>query len=491
MEIEKILKEHTETSKTNVSGHQRRVAAYCRVSTSKDAQAGSFELQKNVYLQKITAHPDWVFAGIYADEGVTGTNTKYRTGFQQMLADCEAGKIDYIITKSISRFARNTLECLSYIRKLQSMGVQLIFEKENIDTGEPFSEMLLTVLAAFAQEESRSLSENLKWGIRKRYQKGIDRWTRIYGYTQTEEGSYRVVPEEADTVRQIFLLYEQGQSMSEIVAFLHQHQIPSPAGKKDWSASSVLHILRNEKYTGDILLQKTYTADHISHRTVKNNCTLVPAYYLTDHHTPLISHEQFAMVEKIRKLRCPGGSDGNSTGHPVQYPFDTLLHCPFCGAVLRQRHIPVQQPGRGWLCEGSPKSCGGFLIRSHFVEQAVLTAYHTFPKEQLALADSGHAAEAKHMRAFLSAHPRLPRVDYYWLARLVDSITFGRHIAQPQNGMVDDRTLYVHWKCGVTSCVPTGIEKQKDLPSYVLKRYRDWQVRNRRKNENHTDCPNP
>ena len=222
-----------------ITQKKRRVAAYCRVSSELEAQEVSFEMQVRVYTEKILANPGWELAGIYADEGVTGTSAAKRTRFMQMIADCEAGKIDCIITKSISRFARNTLECLGFIRKLQKIGVQILFEKEGIDTGSSYSEMILTILAAFSQEESRSISENVKWGIRKRYEDGIDRWAKIYGYAAVGEETYRIVKEEAGVIRRIFWSCEHGESTGQIADKLNLEGIPAPGGGASWDYTVV------------------------------------------------------------------------------------------------------------------------------------------------------------------------------------------------------------------------------------------------------------
>lgn len=516
MKLEKILVETKPAQTAQIATAPLRVAAYCRVSTEKDEQLGSYEIQLQVYHEKISTTPGWSFAGIYADEGITGTNTKSRTGFQNMIKDCEAGKIDYIITKSISRFARNTMECLGYVRHLQSIGVQLIFEKENIDTGSTYSEMLLTVLAAFAQEESRNLSDNLKWGIRKRYEQGIDRWSRIYGYTANESGTYQIVEQEAGIVRMIYARYEHGSSMSQIAGELGTQKIPSPAGKDEWKPSAVMWILRNEKYVGDIMLQKKYTVDHISHKEVRNDCTEIPGYYIKDHHMPIVDRKTYDRVQKIRHLNCQGGRNGQS-GQPVQYPFADFLICPYCRTRLRQRKLQIQDNSRGWCCD----RCGQFIIKSKMLEAAVLDAYraaldpdsgstHLNRKKKVTMPEKS-CAEFQEM---LRQYGDLQRVDYYWLDDLVDHITFGKHEkairrnintsgkqekAVRQNKIIsgnqdkaarqdikrsgkhgtgsDDRTITVFWKCGWYTTVPSGISKRKDMPQHLAALYARYQER--------------
>lgn len=490
MKVEKLLKPEAKQGK-QIARKRERVAAYCRVSTDKEDQKSSFEIQVNAYTKKINANPNWILAGIYTDEGITGTTAKNRTGFRRMIIDCEAGKIDYIITKSISRFARNTLECLACIRHLQSLGVQFLFEKENIDTSTAFSEMLLTVLAAFAQEESRSISENVKWGIRKRYQEGIDRWAAIYGYAQTELGNYQVVPKEAEVVRRIFQAYEHGRSIAEIADALTQEQVESPGGQTQWGTSTIHAILCNEKYVGDIMLQKRYTVDHISHREIKNDCTTIPAYYIQEHHTPLVSRKTYERVQKIREMNCQGGKSEQWNNRNIQYPFAELLRCPFCGKSLHQRHMPVQRnAGCGWLCEGEG-ACRQFFIRSAILEHAVLRAYAGLTTEEIETFACGKAfavlQNAWTLIDMKQSHPTFDRVDYYWLDEVVSYISFGKHCkkrAGKNAEWPDDRTVTVHWKCGLQTTVFSGVEKEKDMPYRVLKLYGDYLERKIKEKEN-------
>ncbi len=456
-------------------GEPRRVAAYCRVSGDGEGQATSFETQTRVYRDKILLHPGWELAGIYADEGISGTSVKHRRGFQQMIEDCEAGKIDYIITKSISRFARNTLECLSYIRRLQQAGVELLFEKENIDTGTAFSEMLLTVLAAFAQEESRSISENLKWGIRKRFEAGIDRWAALYGYEKNEKGAYQPVTGEAAVVREIFDRYDQGSTISEIARELTVRGIPSPGGKERWAGSAVHTILKNEKYVGDVRMQKRYTVDHISHREVVNDCTVVPGYYIRDHHVPLVSRKVYERTQLIRAMRSQGGFASGEPGHTVQYPFGQMLSCPYCGSVLAQKKMAAQKGRRAWFCE---TGCRRFAIPSELAEKGVLACYgHIYIEEiqQLCLSAGGRQ-EMEKMLEMKKSHPVFHRVDYYWLDELAERIVFGRHSALPGDGEQDCR-ITVYWKCGVQTIADTGISRQQDMPGYLAELHENWLAR--------------
>ncbi len=474
-----------------------RVAVYCRVSTEKDGQQTSLDTQEKAFIEKIENNPKWRLAGIYTDEGITGTSVRRRTGFQRMLRDCEAGKIDYILTKSISRFARNTVECLSCIRNLQSMGVELIFEKEGIDTGQPYSEILLTILAAFAQEESRSISENIKWGIRKRFEAGIDRWTNIYGYTRNGEFTYQIVRHEAAVVVRIFELYEHGYSIAQIADILTEKQVKSPSGAEKWDQSVIAHMLSNEKYIGDIRLQNAYTVDHISHREVKNDCTVVPAYYLHNHHAQIVDRKTYDRVQKIKEMTT------QKKNTPVQYPFDDKLRCPYCGNRLYQRKVPVQNQLSGWCCERGEASCRKFIIRSAHVEKAMLWAYEALDNElierQLDAKSDAAAEAAETMLAMRQTNPRFGRVDYYWIDELVDHIEFGTHRgrrghwrarsdikAHPEEW--EDYTMTVFWKCGLKSTVFSGVNSYTETPENIVGLYGAYLKRLKERKENQYDC---
>ena len=505
MALRKIVIDSSERQEEERPAAKLRVAAYCRVSTASDQQLTSFDTQVRVYTDRIRANPDWEFVEVYADEGITGTSKKKRKEFLRMIEDCEAGKIDFILTKSISRFARNTLDCITEVRHLQSLGVQVYFEENNLDTSQAFSEMLLTILAAFAQEESRSLSENVKWGIRKRYEEGRDRWVRIYGYTRTEEGTYRIVEEEAAVIRRIFELYEKGMSMSKVGAKLKEEGILTPRGRTTWNGAMVASILENEKYVGDIQLQKMYTADHLTHRIVKNDCTEIPSYYIDNHHDAIISRKTFTRVTAIRAMN-------NRRGQTVQYPFGDMLICPHCGRALVQRKLFVQYISKGWNCERGRNACRNFLIRSNYVEEAMLAAYREVELDEVrriagngranvrgvwetleTVKDEEHegekkpefgeegeerkgegskAAEAMRMLVWKETHREFQKVDYYWLDELVDHITFGLG-----SDGESDHTMTVRWKCGTSTTVSTGITRPSNHPEHVAELHNAWLVR--------------
>ena len=254
-----------------------RVAAYCRVSTDSDEQATSYETQIEHYTEYISKNPEWQLAGIFADDGISGTNTKKREEFNRMISECNAGNIDMIITKSISRFARNTLDCLKYIRELKEKNIPVYFEKESINTMDAKGEVLITIMASLAQQESQSLSQNVKLGLQYRYQQGkvIVNYNHFLGYTKGEDGKLVIEPKEAEIVKRIFREYLEGYSINTIASNLERDKILTGAGKRKWWTSSINKMLRNEKYIGDALLQKTYTTDFLTKTRVKNHGLII------------------------------------------------------------------------------------------------------------------------------------------------------------------------------------------------------------------------
>ncbi len=276
-----------------------RVAAYCRVSTDSEEQSTSYEAQVEHYTNYIKGNPEWELAGIYADDGITGTNTKKREEFNRMIDDCMAGKIDMIITKSISRFARNTLDCLKYIRQLKEKNIPVYFEKENINTLDSKGEVLLTIMASLAQQESQSLSQNVKLGLQYRYQQGVIQvnCSRFLGYTKDENNKLVIVPEEAEVVKRIYREYLEGASLLQIARGLEADGILTAAKKPKWRPETLKKILQNEKYIGDALLQKTYTVDFLSKKRVVNN-GIVPQYYVENSHEPIIPRGIFMQVQE-------------------------------------------------------------------------------------------------------------------------------------------------------------------------------------------------
>ena len=283
----------------------RKVAAYARVSTGKETQQTSFEAQIEYYTNYIKEQPNWIFAGIYAKEGVTGTSTKKRIEFRRMIEDALNGKIDLIITKSVSRFARNTVDSLTTIRKLKEHGVECYFEKENIWTFDSKGELLITIMSSLAQEESRSISENTRWGMRKAFQDGkvFVPFRHFLGYDRGTNGELKVNPEQAKTVRLIYNLFLEGYTFYGIAAKLTKMKIPTPYGNEIWNDRTIKNILQNEKYRGDALLQKRYSKDFLDRKMRKNEGE-VPQYYIVGNHEAIIDADVFEAVQEELKHRA-------------------------------------------------------------------------------------------------------------------------------------------------------------------------------------------
>ena len=306
---------------------KRRVAGYARVSTDMEEQQTSYAAQCDYYTHYIKSHKDWIFAGLYSDEGITACNTFKRDGFNKMIEDALAGKIDLIITKSVSRFARNTVDSLSTIRKLKEHGCECYFEKENIWTFDAKGELLITIMSSLAQEESRSISENCTWGWRKRCADGKVSvpFGRFLGYERGEDGNLVVNQEQAQIVRKIYGYFLQGRSPYQIAKLLTEQGIPTPGGKKVWGSSVVRSILTNEKYKGDALLQKVYTTDFLTKKKKRNEGE-VPQYYVTDNHEAIIKPEVFDRVQVLLQSRKNGKNRASSVNI-----FSSRIKCGCCG----------------------------------------------------------------------------------------------------------------------------------------------------------------
>jgi len=321
----------------------KRVAAYCRVSTDKEEQEHSFQTQKEMYTDMIMMKPNWQMAGIYADEGITGTIAKKRPDFMRMIEDCRKGKIDMVITKSVSRFSRNNLDCLIYVRELKEMGIPIIFEKEGINTMQVSSELLITLFSGLSQAESESISMNVKIGKRRSLKNGNVPmcYKSFLGYCKGADGKPEIVPEEAVIIKRIFTEYLAGETLLEIAKGLINDDIPTPRGKTNWTSARILSILTNEKYKGDALLQKTYIVDCISKRSRVNNGEL-PMYYVENNHPAIIDRAMFDRVQEEisrrnskRKVKEVGTKTelGKYSG---KYALTELLFCGECGTPYRR-----------------------------------------------------------------------------------------------------------------------------------------------------------
>lgn len=359
-----------------------KVAAYCRVSTDSDEQATSYEAQVEHYTEYIQKNPEWEFAGIYADDGISGTNTKKREEFNRMIEDCETGNIDMIITKSISRFARNTLDCLKYIRQLKDKNIPVFFEKESINTMDAKGEVLLTIMASLAQQESQSLSQNVKLGLQFRYQNGQVQvnHNHFLGYTKDEEGNLIIDPEQAEVVKRIYREYLEGYSMDKIAKGLEADGILTGAGKTKWWTSTINKILRNEKYIGDALLQKTYTTDFLNKTRVKNN-GIVPQYYVEGNHEAIIPKDIFLRVQEelVRRRVVKTSANGKKRSYSCNHCFAQIVICGECGEMFRRIHWN----NRGcksivWRClsrlEPTGEECHARTVNETVLENVVVQA---------------------------------------------------------------------------------------------------------------------
>ena len=319
-----------------------RVAAYCRVSTKKDEQLNSYENQKAYYTEKIMANPSWTMADIFADEGITGTSACKRKDFLRMIRQCRKGKIDMILAKSVSRFARNTVDTLSYTRELRSMGIPVIFEEQNINSIYPESEFLITIHGAFAQSESEGISSRVKWGKHQamRTGKANIQYKTLLGYEKGPDGEMVVNAEQAETVRKIYELYLSGQTLRNIKETLETGGFKNAAGTTEWTTSNLRTILSDEKYCGDVLLQKTFIRDCISKQVIRNTGQL-PMYLIQNHHEAIIPRERFDAVQMESRRRAQTGGTKKSapTGmsrYSGKYALSGLLFCGECGTAYRR-----------------------------------------------------------------------------------------------------------------------------------------------------------
>lgn len=335
---------------------RQRVAAYARVSMETDRLAHSLSAQVGYYSSLIQGSPEWEYAGVYADFGISGTGTAGRSGFLRLIGDCEAGKIDIVLTKSISRFARNTVDLLFTVRHLKEIGVEVRFEKERIHSFSGDGELMLSILASFAQEESRSISENCKWGIRKRFQSGeigtANKHLLGYRYDE-EEKKYVIIPEEAEAVRRMFQMYIEGVPFRLIAQNLNQEGIRTVLGN-EFQESSVRQMIFNEVYAGDIRRQKCFMEDPITKKKVKNEGQL-PQYYIEDCHEAIIDRETWAKVQGEMERRA-------AMMNPA-YPFTGKIKCGICGRSYTRRSSAVKgKEYVNWFCRAKKEK--GIICRS-------------------------------------------------------------------------------------------------------------------------------
>ena len=376
---------------------KRKVAGYARVSTDHEDQESSYEAQVDYYTNYIKANSDWSFVKIYTDSGISATSTKHREGFKQMIADALDGKIDLILTKSVSRFARNTVDSLTTIRKLKENNIEIYFEKENIWTFDSKTEILLTIMSSLAQEESRSISENCTWGQRKRFADGkvTVPFKRFLGFDRGPDGNLVVNQEQAKIVKRIYSMFLQGMTFHGIAKTLTEEGIPSPAGKEKWNISAVRSILTNEKYKGDALLQKSFTVDFLTKKT-KVNEGEIPQYYVENNHEAIISPDVFEMVQVEIARRGKGNKN-----HSGVHTFSSKIKCGQCGSWYGSKVWHSNDKYRKIIWRCNHKFDGdSFCSTPHLTDEEIQSAFLS-AANKLLVNKATVIADAKDMMALL------------------------------------------------------------------------------------------
>ena len=370
-----------------------RVAAYCRVSTELEQQQSSYDIQIEYYTRHIMQNPNWIFAGVFADDGRSATNTFRRDDFNQLMNQCMKGKVDMVITKSISRFARNTVDCISWVRKLKEKNVAVYFEKENLNTLDDSTEMILTILSSQAQEESRAISTNVKWGYARKFEKGESTGQRSYGFRKAPTGEMCIVEEEAAVIRNMARWFLDGDSLERIKHRLEDAGIETTTGKKTWSTGTIYNILTNEKIMGDVLLQKTFTADYLTKRRVKNSGQQ-KQYYVKNHHEAIIPKTVYYKIQEEIALRSSLKKAGTRKGKTAQgvysskYALTGIMVCNECGAHYRR--TTWAKNGKKvivWRCinrlEHGTKRCHESpTLKEEVIQEAIMGKLHSLSIDQ-------------------------------------------------------------------------------------------------------------
>ena len=368
----------------NIYNERLRVCAYCRVSTDSEEQKNSYESQLKYYKEKITTNSNWSFAGIYADEAISGTLDYKRDDFMRMITDALEGKIDLIMTKSISRFARNTVDTLKYVRKLKERNIAIIFEEENINTLEMAGELLLTILSSIAQQESENISTHVKLGLKMKMERGeVGGFNNCLGYKYDyKTNTMSINEEEAEIVKYVFKRYCEGAGSTIIARELTELGHKSPKGEDNWSEATVRGIIRNEKYIGNVLMGKTYTVDPISHKRVINMGE-EDKYYIEEHHEPIIPLEVYEKAQYIlnsRRVTRETGRKGSN--YSRMYPFSSMIYCGFCGEhyVRKNLYPHTNYSQRAWQCVKYVKKGKKFcpdskIIKENIIKNCFVEAY--------------------------------------------------------------------------------------------------------------------
>ena len=370
-----------------------RVAAYCRVSTELEQQQSSYDIQIEYYTRHIMQNPNWIFAGVFADDGRSATNTFRRDDFNQLMDQCLKGKVDMVITKSISRFARNTVDCISWVRKLREKNVAVYFEKENLNTLDDSTEMILTILSSQAQEESRAISTNVKWGYARKFEKGESTRQRSYGFRKAPTGEMCIVEEEAAVIRNMARWFLDGDSLERIKHRLEDAGIETTTGKRTWSTGTIYNILTNEKIMGDVLLQKTFTADYLTKRRVKNSGQQ-KQYYVKNHHEAIIPKTVYYKIQEEIARRSSLKKAGTRKGKTAQgvysskYALTGIMVCNECGAHYRR--TTWAKNGKKvivWRCinrlEHGTKRCHESpTLKEEVIQEAIMGKLHSLSIDQ-------------------------------------------------------------------------------------------------------------
>ena len=370
-----------------------RVAAYCRVSTELEQQQSSYDIQIEYYTRHIMQNPNWIFAGVFADDGRSATNTFRRDDFNQLMDQCLKGKVDMVITKSISRFARNTVDCISWVRKLREKNVAVYFEKENLNTLDDSTEMILTILSSQAQEESRAISTNVKWGYARKFEKGESTRQRSYGFRKAPTGEMCIVEEEAAVIRNMARWFLDGDSLERIKHRLEDAGIETTTGKRTWSTGTIYNILTNEKIMGDVLLQKTFTADYLTKRRVKNSGQQ-KQYYVKNHHEAIIPKAVYYKIQEEIARRSSLKKAGTRKGKTAQgvysskYALTGIMVCNECGAHYRR--TTWAKNGKKvivWRCinrlEHGTKRCHESpTLKEEVIQEAIMGKLHSLSIDQ-------------------------------------------------------------------------------------------------------------
>lgn len=366
------------------------MAAYCRVSTDHEEQENSFENQVAYYTNYITSKAEYELAGIYADEGISGTGTKKRLDFQRMIRDCEEKKIDLVITKSISRFARNTADCLQYSRKLKNLGIPVIFEKEHISTMDASGELLFTILSSLAQEESHNISSNTTWGIRSKFKKGIPaiHASCVMGYDQDKDKKLIINPEQAKVVKRIYREFLEGMYPSEIAHELNAEGVCGVRGKPSWSQFTIDRMLRNELYKGDLLMQKTYTTDYLTKKTAKNDGKF-EQYYVEKNHPAIIDPEEWEEVQEEldRQERFRDEHDLMKVSRQnCDSAFNARVFCAKCGGRYCRRKNYGDGTTTVWICKNRERAngadCHNANIKEEILRRGFVIAWNSIVQDR-------------------------------------------------------------------------------------------------------------